>query len=98
MMRAAVKALRKHARACQMERELEQEHESRKAAIDDFFGNLRDKAREEEERILREHEEQQRQELERAIAMSQQQKREADLEERRQRLAGHRHPVERLER
>lgn len=37
-----------------MERELEREHETRKLAIDDFFGNLREKAREEEERLKRE--------------------------------------------
>ena len=54
LTRAAVKAFRKHARASQMERELEREHETRKLAIDDFFGNLREKAREEEERLKRE--------------------------------------------
>ena len=53
LKRATFKALRKNVKASYQEREIEEEHESRKNAIDDFFGNLKVKAREEEERLKR---------------------------------------------
>lgn len=48
------RALRRHARACAEERELERVHEGRKRAIDGYFEVLRERAREEEEKVKRE--------------------------------------------
>jgi hypothetical protein len=48
------KAFKKNVKWEQEGRRIEQQHEQRKYAIDEFFENLKEKARNEEERIKRE--------------------------------------------
>ena len=54
LKRAVVRGLRKNKREEQEAKRIEREHEQRKYAIDEFFENLKEKARGEEERLKRE--------------------------------------------
>ena len=54
LKRAVVKGLRRNKREEQEAKRIEREHEQRKYAIDEFFENLKEKARVEEERVKRE--------------------------------------------
>ena len=54
LKRAVVRGLRKNKREEQEAKRIEREHEQRKYAIDEFFENLKEKARVEEERLKRE--------------------------------------------
>jgi len=54
LKRKVIKAMRKNAKSNQAEREIEREHETRKNTIDEFFVNLKERARMEEEKVKRE--------------------------------------------
>ena len=54
LKRKAWKCCRKYVKLEQLERQIEEENQSRKTAIDEFFINLKEKARLEEERARRE--------------------------------------------
>ena len=54
LKRAVVKGLHRNKREEQEAKRIEREHEQRKYAIDEFFENLKEKARVEEERVKRE--------------------------------------------
>lgn len=54
LKRAVYKAMKRHTKMVKQEREIEKVHESRKCAIDEFFVNLKERARIEEERLKKE--------------------------------------------
>ena len=54
LKRAVIRGLWKNKRDEQEAKRIEREHEQRKYAIDEFFENLKEKARGEEERLKRE--------------------------------------------
>ena len=54
LKRAVMRGLRRNKREEQEAKRIEREHEQRKYAIDEFFENLKEKARVEEERAKKE--------------------------------------------
>ena len=52
--RRVMKSIRKHIKMIWQEKAIVEDHESRKNAIDEFFVNLKEKARSDEDRIKRE--------------------------------------------